>query len=75
MNYKKNPLDADSLRQLATEQFGRPTADGASGLSAEQSQRMLEDLAITKIELELQNEHLNATRAQLELALSQSTEL
>ena len=75
MNYKKNPLDADSLRQLATEQFGRPTTDGASGLSAEQSQRMLEDLAITKIELQLQNEHLNATRAQLELALSQSTEL
>ena len=75
MNYKKNPLDAETLRQLATEQFGRSRVDGSGDLSAEQSQGLLEDLAISKIELELQNEHLNATRAQLELALSQSTEL
>jgi len=75
VNYKKNPLDAETLRQLALERFGHPKVDSAGDLSAEQSQGLLEDLAISKIELELQNEHLNATRAQLELALSQSTEL
>ena len=47
----------------------------AAELTQPELQQLLEELEIHQIELELQNEHLNQARSQLEAALSQSSEL
>jgi diguanylate cyclase (GGDEF)-like protein/PAS domain S-box-containing protein len=76
MAYHKNPADPDLLRQLATARLsGRSGGQTAALLDLQQVQRLLEELEIHQIELELQNEHLNTARAQLEQALNQSNEL
>lgn len=76
MPYRKNPADPDILRQLATARLsGRSGGQAAASLDLPQVQRLLEELEIHQIELELQNEHLNTARAQLEQALNQSNEL
>jgi diguanylate cyclase (GGDEF)-like protein/PAS domain S-box-containing protein len=76
MAYRKNPADLDLLRQLATARLsGRSGGQAAALLDLQQVQRLLEELEIHQIELELQNEHLNTARAQLEQALNQSNEL
>ncbi|MDP3191543.1 hypothetical protein [Rhodoferax sp.] len=76
MPYRKNPPDLDALRQLATARLsGRSGGQAAALLDMQQVQRLLEELEIHQIELELQNEHLNTARAQLEQALNQSNEL
>jgi diguanylate cyclase (GGDEF)-like protein/PAS domain S-box-containing protein len=76
MAYRKNPADQDILRQLATARLsGRSGGQAAALLDLSQVQRLLEELEIHQIELELQNEHLNTARAQLEQALNQSNEL
>lgn len=67
MVYRKNPADPDLVRQLATARL--------SGRNSGQTAALLEELEVHQIELELQNEHLNTTRAQLERALNQSNEL
>ena len=76
MVYRKNPLAYDALRGLAMARLsdksgGRAAAD----LNLQQVQHLLEELEIHQIELELQNEHVNSARAQLEQALNQSNEL
>lgn len=76
MTYRKNPSDRDVLRQLAMARLsGRSGGQAAALLDLQQVQRLLEELEIHQIELELQNEHLNTARAQLEQALNQSNEL
>ena len=75
MAYRKNPASLDELRQLARERFSGQVGSNATALSIPQAQQLFEELEIHQIELELQNEHLNATRAQLEMALNQSCEL
>jgi diguanylate cyclase (GGDEF)-like protein/PAS domain S-box-containing protein len=55
--------------------FGRGGALSATALDLHQVQHLLEEIEIHEIELELQNEHLNTARAQLEQALHQSNEL
>jgi PAS domain S-box-containing protein len=75
MSFKKNPLDSGELHRLARQQFAPPNEQGFSELSPEQVQQLLEDLAVSKIELEIQNAHLNEARSQLELALNQAREL
>lgn len=76
MVYRKNPLKYDTLRSLATERLsGRGVAPTAEAFSQQQVHHLLEELEIHQIELELQNEHLNTARAQLEQALNQSNEL
>lgn len=75
MVYRKNPVASDELRRLAKERLSRHTAHFEKALTAEQTQHLLEELEIHHIELEMQNEHLNATRLQLETALAQSREL
>ncbi|PKO60342.1 MAG: hypothetical protein CVU24_13410, partial [Betaproteobacteria bacterium HGW-Betaproteobacteria-18] len=64
------------MRQLAmarlSEREGTPVV---AALEQQQVQHLLEELEIRQIELELQNEHLNTARAQLEQALNQSNEL
>jgi diguanylate cyclase (GGDEF)-like protein/PAS domain S-box-containing protein len=76
MVYRKNPSAPDALRQLAMARLsGRSGGQDATLLDLPQVQRLLEELEIHQIELELQNEHLNTARAQLEQALNQSNEL
>lgn len=75
MAYRKNPLDVDDLRRLARERFHRGLGASGVGVSELHSDQFIEELEIHQIELELQNEHLNAVRAQLESALAQSAEL
>jgi PAS domain S-box-containing protein len=76
MVYRKNPLAHDTLRQLATARMsGRHSGLAATDLSLQQVQHLLEELEIYQIELELQNEHLNAARTQLERALNESMAL
>jgi diguanylate cyclase (GGDEF)-like protein/PAS domain S-box-containing protein len=75
MGYRKNPVSADELRRLAQERLSGHLSNAASALNLQEAQRLFEELEIHQIELELQNEHLNATRGQLERALNQSSEL
>ena len=75
MGYRKNPVSLEELRALAKKRFlGRP-GHIDNDLSQQDAQHLFEELEIHQIELELQNEHLNATRAQLESTLIQNSEL
>lgn len=75
MGYRKNPSTLGELREAAEKRLlGRLTSD-ATALTLAQAQQLFEELEVHQIELELQNEHLNAARAQLEMALNQSSEL
>ena len=75
MGYRKNPLGLEELRRLARERFLRRVTDINTALTLPEAQHLFEELEIHQIELELQNEHLNHARAQLETALSESSEL
>ena len=76
MVFRRNPPTPDCLRQMAMARlFGRGGALDTKTLDLHQVQHVLEELEIHQIELELQNEHLNTARAQLEQALHQSNEL
>jgi diguanylate cyclase (GGDEF)-like protein/PAS domain S-box-containing protein len=75
MTFRRNPVSAEQLRDLARQRFAERTTKTATALTLPEAQQLLEELEIHQIELELQNEHLNAARAQLELALNESSEL
>jgi len=75
MVFRRNPASLDNLRTLAKQRFAARSASNATTLSIAEAQQLFEELEIHQIELELQNEHLNAARAQLELALNESSEL
>ncbi|MEY4099176.1 MAG: hypothetical protein RL300_347, partial [Pseudomonadota bacterium] len=75
MVYRKNPPALDALRQLAKARLSQRRGAMDAALDVQQVQHLLEELEIHQIELEMQNEHLNATRVQLDDALSQSNEL
>lgn len=75
MAYRRNPVNMEELRRLAQARFPGSRAGAAGVLTIPETQHLLEELEIRQIELELQNEHLNAARSQLELALNQSSEL
>ena len=75
MVFRKNPLNAEELHRLAKKRMLRHGVSGAKALTVTEAQHLFEELEIHQIELELQNEHLNAARLQLENALSQSSEL
>ena len=76
MVFRKNPPDHEALRRLALARLsvlgGKPAK---TVLDQQQVRQLLEELEIRQIELELQNEHLNTARSQLEQALNQSNEL
>jgi PAS domain S-box-containing protein len=72
MRYKINPLSLTELRRLARERHVVPSLQDAAALGAEEVRRLLEELAISRIELEIQNEYLQDTYARVELALGQS---
>ena len=73
--YRKNPTNPAELLKMAAERVSGWGELDATKPNLPQVQQLLEELEIHQIELERQNEHVNAARAQLELALSQSTEL
>jgi len=75
MGYRKNPLNIDELRRLAKERFHVQLGASAACATESEMDQLIEEMEIRQIELELQNEHLNAVRAQLESALTQSAEL
>lgn len=76
MVFRKNPPDPEALRRLAmvrlSERGGIPDT---AHLEPRRVRRLLEELEIHQIELELQNDHLNTSRAQLEQGFKQSNEL
>jgi PAS domain-containing protein len=75
MQYKVNPLSKDELRRLARERLVVPDAQAAGALSQQEVQRVLEDLAINRLELEIQNEYLQDTFARVQLALGRANDL
>lgn len=75
MGYKINPPSNDELRQLAYQRLGMAAAQDVDALSAEQARKLLEELAINKMEVEIQNEYLQDTWARLELALTEARDL
>lgn len=75
MPFRRNPVSAEQLRDLARQRLAARVAKTASALTLPEAQQLLEELEIHQIELELQNDHLNAARAQLESALNESSEL
>ncbi len=75
MVYRKNPPALDALRQLATARLSHRRGAMDAALDVQQVQHLLEELEIHQIELEMQNEHLNNARLQLDQALGQSNEL
>lgn len=75
MPYRKNPLTANELREQAKARMVGLGISDDRALTLPQVQGLFEQLEVRQIELELQNEHLNTARAQLEAALNQSSEL
>ena len=75
MGYRKNPISREELRELAKKRMQGLGANVTATLSLPELQKLFEELEIHQIELELQNEYLNSTRALLEVALNQSSEL
>ena len=75
MAYRKNPLAQDQLRRMAKERLNDQVRNTSVDALPPTTAELLEELEIHQIELELQNEHLNQARAQLEKALNQSNEL
>ena len=76
MRYKVNPLGGQELRQIARKMYSALNrSEDPASLSAAEVQHVLEDLAVSKIEQELQNEHLQDMRAKLEQALTQTVEM
>ena len=74
MAFRRNPLSLDELRELARKRFLGRSASSDTALSVAEAQHLFEELEIHQIELELQNEHLNTARLQLESALNQSNQ-
>lgn len=75
MGYKVNPPSAEELRQMAQDRMAAPGPPGAAGMSVEQANKLLEEVAISKIEIEIQNVYLQDTCARLDVALNEVTDL
>jgi PAS domain S-box-containing protein len=75
MGYKVNPPSTEELRQMAVQRLGSPVAKSASSLTAEHAKKLLEEVAISKIEVEIQNVYLQDTCARLDVALNEITDL
>lgn len=79
---KKNlirPADAAELRQRAEERLKKNQKDqvgkGATSLFGAETQRLIQELQVHQIELEMQNEELKTSRAEVEAGLALYTEL
>ncbi|MBN1612906.1 MAG: ATP-binding protein [Deltaproteobacteria bacterium] len=73
------PADATQLRRRAEERLkkkpGRPAGKGATPRSEEEAQRLVQELQVHQIELEMQNEELQRSRTEVEALLAQYTDL
>jgi PAS domain S-box-containing protein len=68
-------MSNDELRRLAHERSIVPSTEDAAALSRAQVHQLLEELAMGRVELEIQNEHLLDTHARLEWALGHARDL
>ena len=75
MPYRKNPLNSEELRRLAQERLSQSSFGCESLTDSESAQQTIKVLREHLIELELQAEHLEAARAQLEMTLNQNGEI
>jgi PAS domain S-box-containing protein len=78
MKNKKSVLeDAGELRRRAEEQFGARPADAIADKTntPSETQRLLHELQVHQIELEMQNEELQRARAEVEDGLRRYTDL
>ena len=66
---------AVELRRKAEERLGETTADGRPPLNEVEAQRLVHELEVHQIELEMQNEELCRTRQELELSRDKYAEL
>jgi len=67
--------EAAALRQSAEEQLQSCIPSNTAPLSADETRRLLHELQVHQIELEMQNEELRSSRAQLETAVAGYTNL
>jgi diguanylate cyclase (GGDEF)-like protein/PAS domain S-box-containing protein len=75
MVYRKNPSNFGELRELAQQRLPERLRSSTTALTVSEAQQLFAELEIHQIELEMQNEHLNVARTQLETALRRSAEL
>jgi len=75
MGYKVNPPSADELRQLAINRMADLPMHGSATLTGEQARKLLEEVAIGKVEAEIQNVYLQDTCARLDGTLSDINDL
>ncbi len=72
---KSLPTGATELRQHAEERLGAKTAKPGALLTVEEAQRLVHELEVHRIELEMQNAELRRARDELEAALEKYTDL
>lgn len=75
MGYKVNPPSTEELRLLAVQRLGVVRAKNGVPLSGKQVNMLLEEVAISKIEVEVQNHHLHETCSRLDAALGELNDL
>ena len=72
---KKISTEAAELRRRAEEQLRGSKTEGTHPQTEDETQRLLHELQVHQIELEMQNEELRRARAELEAALEKYTDL
>jgi hypothetical protein len=75
---KKNrtpSTEAAELRHRAETRLQEDGAKGAPGRTEEDMQRLVHELQVHQVELEIQNEELRRSRAEVEAGLERYTEL
>ena len=74
---KSDAMDAGELRRRAEAQFGARRADASAGDAhmAPETHRLLHELQVHQIELEMQNEELERSRGEVEEGLARYTDL
>jgi len=72
---KKHTPDASDLRQRAEERLKESRAGEAASRGEADVRRLVHELEVHQVELEMQNEELQGTRAELEAGLASYTEL
>jgi signal transduction histidine kinase/ActR/RegA family two-component response regulator len=68
-------LSANELRRRAEEQLGNATNGEGLGISGENTQRLIHELQVHQVELEMQNQALREAHVQISRNLDQLTEL
>lgn len=69
------PPNSEEVRRRAETRLSQQTTGDTNGMSSADVQKLLHELRVHKIELEMQNDELRAARKTTETALSRHTEL